>query len=93
MEEIVCAHVTISGLVQGVFFRLHTQRAAERAGVAGWVRNRPDGSVEAVFEGSKKQVEAVLAWCRKGSPNAVVDHVEVNWQAATGKHDGFKITY
>jgi acylphosphatase len=93
MEETVRAHATITGLVQGVFFRLQTQRAAEQSGVAGWVRNRPDGSVEAVFEGSKKQVESVLAWCRKGSPNAVVDHVEVKWQAATGEFDGFKITY
>lgn len=69
--------VIIRGRVQGVFFRMETQQAARRIGVNGWVRNRRDGSVEAVFEGDAEKSEEMLAWCRKGPPLARVDDVEV----------------
>ncbi len=69
--------VIIRGRVQGVFFRMETQQAAQRIGVNGWVRNRRDGSVETVFEGDAEKSEEMLAWCRKGPPLARVDGVEV----------------
>jgi len=64
-ENTVCAHALISGKVQGVFFRMETLRAVEGiGGVTGWVKNRPDGTVEAVFEGDRTSVEKVIGWCR-----------------------------
>ena len=80
MEEKVRARVVISGRVQGVFFRVETMRAAKSHGVAGWVRNRRDGTVEAVFEGGREQVQAVVQWCRQGPPQARVTDVDVDWQ-------------
>ena len=68
----------IKGKVQGVFFRMETQQAARRIGVAGWVRNRRDGSVEALIAGDAEKVDAMLAWCRKGPPMALVDDVEIH---------------
>jgi acylphosphatase len=62
--------------VQGVFFRAEAQTRAEALGVAGWIRNAGDGSVEAVFEGPDEQVESLLAWCRRGPAGARVDEVE-----------------
>jgi acylphosphatase len=93
MAEKVKAHAVITGIVQGVFFRMETQRAAQRHGVSGWVRNKHDGSVEAVFEGGKDKVEAVLAWCRRGPRRAVVNNVNVQWQEYTGEYSGFQVTY
>ncbi|GGQ84995.1 acylphosphatase [Kitasatospora griseola] len=69
--------VLVSGTVQGVFFRDSCRRAAAQAGVVGWVRNLPDGRVEAVFEGDDAPVEEMVAWMRHGPPRAVVKHVEV----------------
>lgn len=69
-------HVFVSGRVQGVFFRDSTRAKALELGVAGWVRNLPDGRVEAVFEGSREAVEAMARWCRSGPPLARVDDVE-----------------
>lgn len=70
-------HVIVSGRVHGVFFRDSTRREAERLGVAGWVRNVDDGTVEAVFEGEASAVEAMLAFCRRGPQRAQVDSLEV----------------
>jgi acylphosphatase len=69
--------VLVDGRVQGVFFRESCRREAETRGVAGWVRNRSDGRVEAVFEGPPAAVEAMVAWCRHGPAGARVDEVEV----------------
>jgi acylphosphatase len=69
--------VIVSGLVQGVFFRDSTRREAERLGVAGWVRNREDGTVEAVFEGEPGAVEAAVAFVREGPRHARVQDAEV----------------
>jgi acylphosphatase len=67
----------VSGRVQGVFFRDTTRRRAESAGVAGWVRNREDGAVEAVFEGEPAAVEGLVEYCRRGPSRAEVASVEV----------------
>jgi acylphosphatase len=69
--------VIISGEVQGVAFRANCQHQADSLGVTGWVRNLWDGSVEALFEGSPKSVEAMLRWCHQGPPFAVITGVEV----------------
>jgi acylphosphatase len=76
--------VLVHGRVQGVFFRGATQRRARALGVAGWVRNRADGSVEAVFEGARDAVEAALAFCREGPPGARVERVDVSEEAPEG---------
>jgi acylphosphatase len=68
--------VVVHGLVQGVFFRDSVRRRAEREAVTGWVRNRPDGSVEAAFEGAPEAVERVVAFCREGPRGARVDALE-----------------
>ena len=68
----------VHGHVQGVFFRDSTRREADRLGVPGWVRNRPDGAVELHAEGDADAVEALLAFARTGPPQASVDHVDVD---------------
>lgn len=80
----------VSGRVQGVFFRDDTRHEAVVAGVAGWVRNRPDGRVEAVFEGDADAVERLVSWCRTGPPAARVSHVEVVSEEPEGA-TGFRI--
>jgi len=76
--------VIVHGRVQGVFFRDTTRRRAEAQGAAGWVRNRPDGTVEAVFEGDPDAVEAVIAFCREGPRGAGVERVEVSEEEPEG---------
>ena len=80
MVDAVSRHVLVSGRVQGVWFRHHTGQTAARLGVAGWVRNLPDGRVEAVFEGPADAVAAAVAWCREGPELAAVAGVEVQDQ-------------
>ena len=87
MGDMVRAHVWVSGRVQGVFFRTCTEDEAHAAGVAGWVRNTRDGRVEAVFEGERPAVEAMIRWCQRGSPGAVVAGVEVKWEEPQGERD------
>jgi acylphosphatase len=70
-------HAIVHGRVQGVFFRDTVRRMAQSRGVAGWVANRPDGAVEAVFEGEPEAVESMLRFCREGPPRAEVSNVEV----------------
>lgn len=77
-------HVIVQGRVQNVYFRDGCRHEAASRGVAGWVRNRDDGSVEAVFEGEEAAVDAVIAWCRRGPPRARVDSVTVT----SGKIEG-----
>jgi acylphosphatase len=76
--------VRITGLVQGVSFRFHTLQQARALGVAGWVRNEPDGSVTGHFEGSADAVEALVAWCRRGPAHAQVEDVAVSPADSTG---------
>jgi acylphosphatase len=77
-------HVVISGFVQGVGFRLAVERAATSRGVSGWVRNRADGAVEAVFEGESDDVEALVALCRRGPRGADVERVDVRSESPEG---------
>jgi acylphosphatase len=92
MAENVRARAYIEGRVQGVAFRWETQRVSEKHRVLGWVRNLPDGRVEAVFEGPRPQVEAVLDWCRQGPAIARVDALDMRWEDFKGEFDGFSIT-
>lgn len=87
------AHVKVSGRVQGVFFRTETQDEAIRQGLTGWVRNLPDGRVEAVFEGEKDRVERLIEFCKRGPPGARVTSVEVVWENYTGEFRDFRIRY
>lgn len=90
MTDRVRAHVLVSGRVQGVYYRASTRDAAEERGVDGWVLNRDDGRVEAVFEGREEDVRALVAWCETGSPAADVDSVEVEYGEPDGE-TGFEI--
>lgn len=90
----VRAHLIISGRVQGVCFRMETRNAAKRQGnVYGWVKNLPDRTVEAIFEGDESNVKAIVEWCRKGPPGALVTDVKLDWEPYTGTYDVFKIAY
>ncbi len=86
-------HVYISGRVQGVFFRAETQRAALSFNITGWVRNLPDGRVEAVFEGEDGNVDKMLAWSHHGPPAARVQEIIFNKESYTGEFDNFTIKY
>ncbi len=83
----------MSGRVQGVFFRSETQDEARRRNVTGWVRNLPDGRVEAVFEGEKPSVDALVDFCRRGPPGARVADIDVSWELPTGEFKSFSVRY
>jgi len=83
--------VVVHGFVQGVGFRFAVERAARSHGVSGWVRNRPDGAVEAVFEGERADVEALVDLCLRGPRGAVVDRVDVTSEVPEGSA-GFRVT-
>jgi acylphosphatase len=89
-STVVRAHVWVSGRVQGVFFRACTEDEARARGVTGWVCNTRDGRVEAVFEGGRADVEDMVRWCHRGSPGAVVSHVQVQWERPQGE-PGFRV--
>ncbi len=93
MAEKVRVRIIVSGLVQRVFFRSSTVEKAKEFGVCGWVKNLPDGRVEAVFEGDRQNVEKAVEWAKKGPPRAQVDGFEVNWQEYQGEFNNFKIKY
>jgi acylphosphatase len=80
----------VHGRVQGVFFRDTLRRMATSRGVAGWVRNNPDGTLEAALEGAPDAVEALVAFCREGPRGAAVDHVDVSEEEPEGEA-GFAI--
>jgi len=88
----VRAHLVVRGRVQGVWFRGSMQDEARRLGVAGWVRNRPDGTVEAEVEGTREAVDGLIAWARHGPPGARVADVRVDWIAPRGEQGGFVVT-
>ncbi|MBI5328500.1 MAG: acylphosphatase [Deltaproteobacteria bacterium] len=85
------AHLTIEGLVQGVFFRANTRETAERHNVNGWVRNMSDGTVEAVLEGEEESVKKLIEWCHNGPPGAVVKNVNIEWQAYKNEFKNFTV--
>ncbi len=87
------ANVIFKGKVQGVFFRANTERKAIELRIAGWVRNRDDGSVQAVFEGPKNRIDELISWCQKHQPYAKVDDIEINWEEYQNEFDDFEIRY
>lgn len=87
------AHLYITGRVQGVFYRAFTRDVAQRCGLCGWVRNLPDGSVEAVLEGLRSDIEMTIRNCHEGPPGAHVDKINVDWEGYQGNLKGFEIRY
>ena len=79
--------------MQGVWYRATTKKQADRFEVKGWVKNLPDGSVEAVFEGEKKTVEELINWCHRGPKLATVESIDVHWETPAGLTSPFKIKY
>ena len=84
-------HVSITGQVQGVFFRRSAKIEAEKLGIVGWVRNESDGSVEIMAQGEKKNVDKFIKWCKKGPPFARVEKVEVEKQENLEVFEVFEI--
>jgi len=87
------AHIVVNGDVQGVFFRQETKNRADESNVKGWVRNRNDGTVEAVFEGEEQDVKVLIDFCKRGPPRATVTNVDVKFEAYTDEFKDFKIRY
>lgn len=84
-------HVIVSGRVQGVLFRAHTEKTAHSLNLTGWVRNLSDGRVEILCEGDDADIAAMLAWCRKGPPSANVTGTEIREEPITGEFSRFAI--
>jgi len=85
------AYVLVSGEVQGVFFRDSTRQKAEELGLAGWVKNAPDGRVEALFEGPSESVREMVRWCEEGPQQASVENVDTDFERAGGDLEGFEV--
>jgi acylphosphatase len=85
------AHVFVSGFVQGVGFRRFVRHHAKKLGLTGWVTNIPDNRVEAIFEGTKEQIERMIAICKKGSFLSEVKDVSVNFDDSKKHFDSFEI--
>ncbi len=86
-------HIIIQGYVQGVFYRASTRETALDLGLKGWVRNLPDGNVEAVFEGSVEKIRQAVKWCNAGPPGALVKKVDEKWQDYSGDFKSFEVRY
>ncbi len=89
----VRAHLFVTGQVQGVFFRSETRRKAARLNVTGWVRNLQDGRLEVLFEGSSENVDALIAFCRRGPSGARVVDTKVFFERYTGEFKDFRIVW
>ncbi|MCK4497117.1 MAG: acylphosphatase [Candidatus Aenigmarchaeota archaeon] len=87
------AHVWISGEVQGVFFRSNVRSQAMLREIRGWVKNLPDGRVEALFEGNKDEIEELLEFCKEGPAGANVNNIEVKWEKSTSGFRDFEIRH
>jgi acylphosphatase len=87
------ANIVVSGLVQGVFFRAHTQREAAALRLTGWVRNLNDGRVEILVEGEKDKVEKLISAVRVGPPMSRVEAVDVSWMDYRGDFTEFRVTW
>jgi acylphosphatase len=84
-------HLTVRGRVQGVYFRASAQREAKRLGLGGWVKNRPDGSVEILAEGEETSIRELYGWAQKGPSAARVENVDTRWRSFTGEYPDFRI--
>jgi acylphosphatase len=87
------SHLIIQGRVQGVWFRESTRREASSLGVYGWVKNRPDGTVEVLVEGPVEEVKKLVRWCHHGPSSAVVRSVQEKEGPWTGEFDSFDVTF
>ncbi len=85
------AHVYVSGQVQGVFFRDSAREKAEQLGLTGWVKNLPDGRVEALFEGPSERVREMVRWCERGPSHAEVEEVDTEFEASEGDFTSFEV--
>jgi acylphosphatase len=86
-------HLIVHGYVQGVFYRASTRETAVRLGLKGWVRNLPDGNVEALLEGPVEKIHQAIDWCREGPPGARVLKIDEKWMDTPGDHKSFEIRY
>lgn len=84
-------HLFVRGRVQGVFFRASSQREAKRLGLTGWVKNRPDGSVEILAEGEEDGLKELIGWANRGPTAARVERVDVRWRSFAGDFFDFRI--
>ena len=87
------AHVIISGRVQGVFYRAFTEEVAASLSLKGWVRNMPDGRVEAVFEGGEAAIKNAISACREGPPAANVTDMDIDWDEPAGEQGLFMVRF
>jgi acylphosphatase len=92
-EESISVRLIVRGKVQGVYFRFNMRQVAMKNSVVGWVRNLPDGNVEALLEGNKEDVNQVVQWSKIGPENARVDEVKIEYGQYTGKYKDFIIRY
>lgn len=84
---------TVHGRVQGVGFRYHTKKEAQKLGLSGWVRNLRSGEVELVAEGDRDDLQQLLKAVRKGPPMAWVEQVDVDWNEPKGENGPFEVTF
>lgn len=84
-------HMIVRGRVQGVYYRATARREARQLGLTGWVKNRPDGSVECLVEGEEDDVKDFLSWAQHGPTTARVDNLETKWRSYTGEFADFRI--
>jgi acylphosphatase len=93
MSEAKRVRIRIHGRVQGVFYRHNAAQKAERFGVKGWVRNHPDGSVEALLEGKEQAIQQMIKWCKEGPSGAIVEKMDLTWEPYKGEFHNFQIRY
>jgi acylphosphatase len=84
-------HVFVKGTVQGVYYRYNALKKAEEYHLTGWVRNRADGNVEMVCEGTEEDINNMVRWCKQGPPGAHVREVETDWKLYSGEFNVFEI--
>ena len=93
MADSASLQATVYGRVQGVFFRAFVSRCARELGLTGYVRNLPDGAVEILAEGERRQLEKLIGYLKLGPPEARVDEVVTIWSEYTGSYSGFSVRY
>lgn len=93
MSEKIRAHIFVSGTVQGVFFRHNTQQKANELEITGWIKNLPNGQVEAVFEGEKERVQRLIEWLQRGPDLARVDGLDVELEEYRGEFGSFEVRH
>ena len=90
-SQYITVHLIISGKVQGVYFRKHTQDISLQNNVCGWAKNLVNGDVECILEGVKSNVDKVMMWCHQGPPGSHVDNVKIQYEAFIGNFNDFDI--